>query len=120
VQFLIAMNWKLRSTVVSFVSVDGMVGVARKLNLRSRETRLLAASRPSRLEILRLVAFKLVSVSRSCWVSGPMGLFKASRIAARNRASGIETFCARAEAARQFKTTAAITEKIVRFFIMLV
>ena len=119
-QFLIPMNWKLKSAVVSLVSVEGMDALAKKLDWRSSETRLDANSRPSRLKILRLLAFRLVSVSRSCWVSGPVGLCKVSRIAASSPPSAMTTSCARAEAVRKGNKIVARTEKVVRFFIRFV
>jgi hypothetical protein len=119
-QFLNALNWKVRSTVVSFVSVDGMDTFSRKLDWRSSETRLRAASRPSRLKILRWLAFKLVRVRRSCWVRGPVGLCKASRIAESNPGSGMTTPCATIETGKQAKRVVAKIEKTVCLFIVFV
>src|SRR5205085_3162885 len=63
------------------------------------------------LVILRKIALRLVRPDMSCCVNGPTGFCSASRTTAFRLESGIETSCAKVEAAKLVRTSRARTSR---------
>src|SRR5689334_16104965 len=99
---------ELKSTVVRFVRVPGTDRLARWLDWRESAAKLRAASNPAKLLMFRLLASKLVRVSRSCWVNGPAGFCSAARTAALRPGSGRETSWAAVEITKPVKISATM------------
>ena len=103
-----------RSRIVRLVSEPTIGKLVSELESRSRILKLLAASRPSTLWIWRPPALKLVRLSKSCAVNGPVGFPSVARIAASRPASGTDRLCANVEVVKPVRLSVAKIEKTVR------
>src|SRR6266566_2385075 len=105
---------KLRFNSMRFVKVPGREKRVRRLESRNSRSRLPAASSPSTLLTSREEASRLIRLSRSCSVNGPLGCSKASRMAAFKPGSGICTSCARVAVTKLARTSRVRTSGRMR------
>src|SRR5215510_797856 len=89
-----------------------------ELELRSSKVKFRAASNPCTLVTLRQQALKLVRLSKSCSVKGPLGFCKAKRMAAFRPGSGMDASCAWVEAMKLAHIKIARKPRMPSFFVI--